>query len=73
MFMGKRTSWIESSEDHHKVEDIQQILKWISYNFQFDCDPGPKTNSINSDTESAIFNFQKRYNKDFVIQKYLSK
>ena len=66
MFMGKRTNWIDSSNEKHQVEDIQQILKWISFNFQFDCDPGPSTNAMNKETETAILNFQKRYNIDFV-------
>ncbi len=69
MFTGKRINWIDSSFDKHKIEDIQQILKWISITFQYDCDPGPKTNSLNSDTESAILKFQQRYNQDFVILK----
>ncbi|MGA9292895.1 MAG: OmpA family protein [Ignavibacteriaceae bacterium] len=66
IFMGKRSNWVESSNDKNQVEDVQQILKWISFNFQFECDPGSITNSMNQDTENAILNFQKRYNIDFV-------
>ena len=66
MFMGKRSNWVESSNEKHQVEDIQQILKWISFNFQFDCDPGDVNNEMNPETEQAILNFQKRYNIDFV-------
>ncbi|HSD62285.1 MAG TPA: peptidoglycan-binding domain-containing protein, partial [Ignavibacteriaceae bacterium] len=66
MFTGKRSNWVDSSDDKHQVEDIQQILKWISFNFEFDCDPGDITNKMNPETEQAILNFQKRYNIDFV-------
>src|SRR5690606_18460356 len=48
------------------VEDSQQILKWISFNFQYDCDPGEKTNKMNPETSDAFLRFQKRYNEDFV-------
>jgi outer membrane protein OmpA-like peptidoglycan-associated protein len=66
MFTGQRVKWVNSSEDKNKVEDKQQILKWISYNFGWDCDPGEITNSMNPETEAATLKFQKRYNIDFV-------
>ena len=66
MFMGKRSEWLNSSNEKNQVEDVQQILKWISSNFQYDCDPGPKTNSMNSETTDAILRFQIRYNREFV-------
>lgn len=69
MFTAKRPQWVNSSNDQYQVEDVQQILKWISFNFRYDCDPGDITNSLNSETTSAILNFQKRYNYDFVIKK----
>lgn len=67
MLMGERTKWAESSHDKHQVEDTQQILKWISFNFRYDCDPGEKTNKMNAETTGAILAFQKRYNEDFVL------
>lgn len=66
MFTIKRKEWVNSSDDKYKVEDVQQILKWISFNFQYDCDPGKITNEMNTETENALLNFQKRYNIDFV-------
>ena len=66
MFLGRRTDWVNSSNDKNQIEDIQQILKWISFNFQYDCDPGKITNEMNPETENALLNFQKRYNIDFV-------
>lgn len=67
MFMGERSKWADSSNEKHQVEDIQQILKWISFNFRYDCDPGEKTNKMNADTTGALLAFQKRYNEDFVV------
>lgn len=67
MFMGERSKWSDSSDAKHQVEDIQQILKWISFNFQYECDPGEITNKMNADTTGAILAFQKRYNQDFVV------
>lgn len=67
MFMGERNKWADSSNEKHQVEDIQQILKWISFNFRYDCDPGEKTNKMNAETTGAILAFQKRYNEDFVV------
>ena len=64
-----RTEWVNSSEDKYKIEDIQQILKWISFNFEYDCDPGKITNEMDSETQTALLNFQKRYNIDFVTLK----
>ncbi|HSP89054.1 MAG TPA: OmpA family protein, partial [Ignavibacteriaceae bacterium] len=74
MFTGERSKWSESSDAKHQVEDIQQILKWISFNFQYDCDPGPKTNKKNPETDEATIKFQKRYNQDFIdLKKHQSK
>jgi outer membrane protein OmpA-like peptidoglycan-associated protein len=66
MFVGERAKWVDSSLAKNQVEDVQQILKWISFNFQYDCDPGEKTNKMNPETSAAIEKFQKRYNLDFV-------
>ncbi|MDY0083286.1 MAG: OmpA family protein [Ignavibacteriaceae bacterium] len=63
---GERSKWVDSSSAKNQVKDVQQILKWISFNFQYDCDPGEKTNKMNPETNSAILRFQKRYNHDFV-------
>ena len=54
MLKGERSKWADSSDDENQVEDIQQILKWISFNFQYDCDPGPKTNKMNPETKTTI-------------------
>ena len=66
MLKGNRSKWVDSSLAENQVEDVQQILKWISFNFQYDCDPGPITNEMNAETKTAIENFQIWYNKDFV-------
>jgi len=69
MFMGERSKWVDSSLDKNQVEDVQQILKWITFNFDFDCDPGEKTNSMNHPSKSAILKFQQRYNFEFIESK----
>lgn len=66
MLLGERTNWVNSAIAKNQVEDIQQILKWIDFNFQYDCDPGEKNNIMNNETRIALEKFQKRYNKDFV-------
>ena len=65
MFTGKRGDWIKSSNDKYQVEDVHQILKWIAFKFKWDCDPGPKTKTMNPETNKALLNFQKQYNKEF--------
>lgn len=74
MLTGNRIKWVDSSNAKNQVEDIQQILTWISFNFQYDCHPGPKTNSMNAETKAAIEKFQIRYNNDFVdLEKHKEK
>lgn len=68
MLTGERSKWVESSNNKNQIEDTQQILKWISFNFQYDCDPGEKTNKMNPETSEALLKFQKRYNEDFVVK-----
>jgi outer membrane protein OmpA-like peptidoglycan-associated protein len=66
MLTGNRIKWVDSSISKNQVEDVQQILNWIDFNFQYDCDPGEKTNKMNQETSTALQKFQKRYNQDFV-------
>jgi hypothetical protein len=54
---GNRQAWVKSSEQKHKVEDYQQILKWISRVRGWDCDPGKVDNQLKA--------FQQRYNEEF--------
>jgi len=63
--LGARADWVDICLQKHKVEDYQQILKWISYNWGWDCDPGPVNNVQNAETRQATRNFQIRYNSEF--------
>ena len=63
--MGEREEWVDICVQKNKVEDYQQILKWVAYNWHWDCDPGPITNQQNSQTYAATKSFQIRYNKEF--------
>ena len=59
---GDREAWAAISQGRHKVEDYQQILKWIAYTWEWNCDPGEKTGKDNEQTRTAIENFQRQYN-----------
>ncbi len=59
---GDRETWAAIAHGRHKVEDYQQILKWIAYTWEWDCDPGPKTGKDNDQTRKAVENFQRQYN-----------
>ncbi len=59
---GDREAWAAISQGRHKVEDYQQILKWIAYTWGWNCDPGEKTGKDNEQTKTAIENFQRQYN-----------
>lgn len=63
--LGKSKEWVDICLEKHKIEDIQQFLKWISYSRNWDCDPGAKTNAINEQTKKAIKNFQNTYKEKF--------
>jgi peptidoglycan hydrolase-like protein with peptidoglycan-binding domain len=63
--LGERDAWVEIAEEKHKVEDYQQILGWLSRTYGWECDPGPIDNIRGPLTESAVREFQKRYNREF--------
>ncbi len=65
---GKKTEWAIISDKKHQVEDYKQILKWISFNWGWDCDPGEVNNEKDSNTSEALKKFQVRYNKEFEEQ-----
>ncbi len=67
--LGDRAGWVRLAEQKHKVQDYQQILKWIAYNWAWDCDPGQvnedPNNDLNPETREATRKFQLRYNVEF--------
>ncbi|MFH1748264.1 MAG: peptidoglycan-binding protein [Planctomycetota bacterium] len=62
---GNRAEWVASSREQCKVEDYQQILKWVARKWGWDCDPGAVNNVLNNQTRTAIRRFQEDYNVTF--------
>lgn len=63
--MGDRAGWVAIARKKHKVEDQQQILKWIAKAYGWKCDPGGIDNVNNPKTKAATKEFQKQYNLAF--------
>jgi len=62
---GDKDGWVKVSRQKHQVEDHQQILKWVAWNWGWDCDPGEVNNKDNPETRAATKKFQIRYNVEF--------
>ncbi len=65
LLMGNRAEWVKISVAKHKVEDYQQILKWIANVWDFNCDPGNVDNNHGALTTAAVKDFQTEYNEEF--------
>lgn len=65
LLAGRKDDWVTSSDKKDKVEDRQQILKWLSTNQGWDCDPGKVDNVDGSGTQGALKKFQQQYNQKF--------
>lgn len=63
--IGNKEAWARLSFDHHQVEDVQAILKWIDVKFAFGTDPGAIDNVNGPQTQAAIKTFKQRFNSDF--------
>jgi len=62
LLLGNRTEWVKNSNKKNKVEDYQQILKWIAVTWGWACDPGKVDNDLGDETKKAIRSFQTLYN-----------
>jgi hypothetical protein len=62
---GDRATWVKVCLGKHKVEDYQLILKWVSRDWGFDCDPGKIDNVRGKKTDDATEAFHKQYNIEF--------
>lgn len=64
---GNRSRWAEICQQRQKVEDHQQILKWLSENqrLDWDTDPGEVDDAWGSKTELALSRFVDRYNEHY--------
>lgn len=65
LVQGDKAAWVRSCMDHHKVEDHQQLLKWMFEDHGWDCDPGAIDNQTGPATRGATERFKARYNQDF--------
>jgi outer membrane protein OmpA-like peptidoglycan-associated protein/uncharacterized Zn-binding protein involved in type VI secretion len=69
LLLGHKNDWVKtvSPQDggKSKIEDYQKILKWISDNWGWSCDPGDADNILGSKTKEAIKTFQETYNQQF--------
>lgn len=64
---GNKEAWARHNEPttHHKVEDYQQLLKWLHEEHGFDTDPGEIDNKLGPATKAAVKRFQIAYNQEF--------
>lgn len=65
VLLGNRDAWVQVSKQKHKVEDYQQILKWVAATKGWGCDPGAVDNVAGTQTKAAVKEFQKTYNQVF--------
>jgi len=65
LIKGDKEAWVKSCLDHTKVEDHQQLLKWMFEDHGWDCDPGAIDNQSGPATRGATQKFKERYNTDF--------
>ncbi|MBP1594655.1 MAG: hypothetical protein H6Q05_32 [Acidobacteria bacterium] len=63
--MGQKESWVETALAKHRVEDYQQILKWVDGSRGWNCDPGDIDNLEGPITRDAVYAFQVSYNRHF--------
>ena len=62
LLQGKRDEWVKVCLEKHKVEDYQQILKWIDVTWGWGCDPGDVDDDLGEKTREAVNVFQEQYN-----------
>jgi peptidoglycan hydrolase-like protein with peptidoglycan-binding domain len=67
VLLGNREEWTALAQSKHKVEDYQQILKWVAGKWGWDCDPGEIDDREGPETQAAITRFQQRYKEEFEI------
>jgi len=65
LLQGDKDAWVTSCMDHHKVEDMQQLLKWMFDDHAWDTDPGEIDNAMGPVTQGAIERFKATYNTEF--------
>lgn len=62
LLTGVRDDWVDVCQEKSKVEDYQQILKWVSETLGWPCDPGEVDDQNGPKTKEAVKGFQRSYN-----------
>jgi hypothetical protein len=62
---GDRDGWAKIAFGRHKVEDYQQILRYVFQNRKWPCNPGKIDDSWGPNTKSATAAFINYYNTEF--------
>jgi len=65
LLQGNRDAWVSSCLAQTKVEDHQQLLKWLYEDHAWDTDPGTIDNETGPNTEGAIQRFKETFNTEF--------
>lgn len=60
-----KENWVSVCRQRSKVEDYQQILRYVNVQYDWDCDPGLIDNKHGNRTDAAVSNFQNRYNSEY--------
>jgi hypothetical protein len=61
LLAGHRDDWIAVCTERSKVQDYQQILRWVSAALGWPCDPGPADGVHGPNTTTGVRNFQDHY------------
>ncbi|HJZ87045.1 MAG TPA: hypothetical protein VKN99_17855 [Polyangia bacterium] len=64
LIQGDRNQFAELAQDSHRVEDYQQILKWVAQTRGWSCDPGKVDGQHGSGTTRALRSFQQTFNQE---------
>lgn len=62
---GERGRWVSVADAKNTVEDIQQILRWLTFSRGWNCNPGPKDGKAGPHTRQGVRDFQTEYNTRF--------
>lgn len=62
VLLGEGHEWARVCQAKSVVKDQQEILRWLTREFGWDCDPGAVNGAPGSRTRQAVKAFQERYN-----------
>ncbi len=62
---GQREAWAAHCQQQFEVADLQAILKWVDFTFEWGCDPGPVDGMWGSGSSAARDAFRARYDQEY--------